>query len=78
MLHTPFTDVQGFEYMEKNKSLSRVNVKLKHVILGCNNVANTSMHLGIVIISFVVYAMWLKCFLESITCGNVILNYEIK
>ena len=55
-------------------------IKLKHVILGlkCDNIANTSKHLGIVIISYAIYAVWRKCSVESVNYGNINLNNEIK
>ena len=56
------------------------NIKLKHVVFGlkCDNIANTSIHLGIVIISYAIYAVWCKCSVESVNYSNINLHNEIK
>ena len=56
------------------------NIKLKHVILGlkCDNIVNTSIHLGIVIISYAIYAVWCKCSVESVNYGDINLHKKLK
>ena len=58
----------------------QLNVKLKHVIFGlnCNIMPESNRHLCIVIVSFIIYAMWCKCSVEKINYALVNLKTDIR